>query len=163
MVAGVVAGAGFGAGCETRSRIELPWPTALSVRSTMAKAQSMNMTAHQVVALDRTFAAPRGPKAVWLPAPPKAPARSAALPLCSKTTIINTRQLATKNVGNNQKNQRESASLHPRTIIPAPINSATPHFIQPGISKTPLKIKDCRTNPRLQRVSDRRPPLLEIY
>ena len=140
--AGAVAGAGFGAGCETRSKIELPWPTALSVRSTMAKAHSMNMTAHQVVALERTFAAPRGPKAVWLPAPPKAPARSAALPLWSRTTIINTRQLATKNVGNNQKNQRESASLHPRTIIPAPINSATPHFIQPGISETSLKMKD---------------------
>jgi hypothetical protein len=118
----------------------------------MAKAHSMNMTAHHVVALERTFAAPRGPKAVWLPAPPKAPARSAALPLWSKTTMINTRQLATKNVGNNQKNQRESASLHPRTIIPAPIKSATPHFIQPGISKTSLKIKDCGINLPLQRI-----------
>ena len=63
-VAGVVAGAGFGAGFETFSRIELPWPTALSVRRTIAKAHSINMTAHQVVAFERTFAAPRGPKAV---------------------------------------------------------------------------------------------------
>ena len=63
-VAGAVAGAGFGAGFETFSRIELPWPTALSVRRTIAKAHSINMTAHHVVAFDRTFAAPRGPKAV---------------------------------------------------------------------------------------------------
>src|SRR5260370_40682462 len=106
----------------------------------MAKAQGMNMTAPHVGALERTLAAPRGPKAVWLPAPPKAPARSAALPLWSRTTTINTRQLATKNAGNTQKNQRESASLHPATIIPAPINSATAHFIQPGISKTSLEV-----------------------
>jgi hypothetical protein len=139
---GVVAGAGFGAGLETRSRIELPCPTALSVRSTMAKAQSMNMTAHHVVALERTLAAPRGPKAVWLPAPPNAPARSAALPLWSKTTTISTRQLAMKNAGNTQKNQRESASLHPAVIIPAPISRAMAHFIQPGILKTSLKTKD---------------------
>jgi len=126
---------GFGAGLETRSRIELPCPTALSVRSTMAKAQSINMTAHHVVALERTLAAPRGPKAVWLPAPPKAPARSAALPLWSRTTTINTRQLATKNAGNTQNNQRESASLHPAVIIPTPTNKAIAHFIQPGIYK----------------------------
>lgn len=138
--AGSFAGAGFEAGCETRSRMEPPWPTALSVRRTMAKAHSMNMTAHQVVALESTLAAPRGPKAVWLPAPPKAPARSAALPLWSRTTMISTRQFKMKNVGNNQKNQRESASFHPPTIIPAPINSATSHFIQPGILKTSLKI-----------------------
>ena len=146
VVEGVVAGAagvfaGLVAGCETRSRIELPWPTtALSVRRTMAKAHNMNMTAHQVVALESTLAAPREPKAVWLPAPPKAPARSAALPLWSSTTMISTRQFKMKNVGNNQKNQRESASFHPPTIIPAPINSATSHFIQPGILKTSLNI-----------------------
>jgi hypothetical protein len=130
--------------------MELPWPTALSVRSTMAKAHSMNMTAHHVVALERTLAAPRGPNAVWLPAPPKAPARSAALPLCSKTTTISTRQLAMKNVGNTQKNQRVSASFHPATIIPAPINKATAHFIQPGISKPHSKTKDREINPLLQ-------------
>src|SRR6266403_1313514 len=156
--AGVVAGAGFGAGFETRSRIELPCPTALSVRSTMAKAQSMNMTAHHVVALERTLAAPRGPKAVWLPAPPNAPARSAALPLWSRTTTINTRQLATKNAGNTQKSQRESASLHPAVIIPRPTNNAIAHFIQPGISKTSLKTKNGGINPlqaRLRKIHER--------
>jgi hypothetical protein len=116
----------------------------------MAKAHSMNMTAHHVVALERTLAAPRGPKAVWLPAPPKAPARSAALPLCNKTTTINTRQLAIKNVGNTQKNHRESPNFHPATIIPAPINKATAHFIQPGISKPHSKTKDDGINPLLK-------------
>src|SRR3984957_1343212 len=78
-----VTGAGFAgaaAGMENFSRIELPCPVALSVRRTRAMAQIMNITAHQVVACERSVAAPRGPKAVWLPAPPKAPARSAALP-----------------------------------------------------------------------------------
>jgi hypothetical protein len=55
----------------------------------------MNMTAHQVVARERNVVAPRGPKAVWLPEPPKAPARSAASPLCSKITPINTKQINT--------------------------------------------------------------------
>ena len=65
MGAGGFAGvAGFGAGFETFSRIELPCPTALSERSTNAMAQSINMMAHHVVAVDKTLAAPRGPKAV---------------------------------------------------------------------------------------------------
>src|SRR2546430_12590913 len=46
---------------------EPPSLTTSSVRRVMAKAQSINITAHQVVALDNTFAAPRGPNAVWLP------------------------------------------------------------------------------------------------
>jgi hypothetical protein len=54
---------------------------------------SINMMAHQVVALEKKVAAPRGPNAVWLPAPPNAPARSAASPLCSKTTIISVLQI----------------------------------------------------------------------
>ena len=33
----------------------------------------MNITAHHVVARERNVAAPRGPNAVWLPDPPKAP------------------------------------------------------------------------------------------
>src|SRR5213593_1332655 len=52
----------------------------------------MNRTAEIVVALVRTVAAPRLPSAVWLPPPPKAPARSAALPLCSRTTMIRMKQ-----------------------------------------------------------------------
>jgi hypothetical protein len=42
---------------------------------------NINITAHHVVARDKNVAAPRGPKAVWLPEPPNAPAISAACPL----------------------------------------------------------------------------------
>src|ERR1700731_4871741 len=87
-VAGVVAGVFLGAGLETCCSTEPPCTAAWSVRNTSARAQIMNMMAHQVVAWERIVAAPRGPNAVWLPAPPKAPARSAALPLCSNTTMI---------------------------------------------------------------------------
>src|SRR2546429_923617 len=73
----------------------------------MAKAHSMNMTAHHVVAFDRTLAAPRGPKAVWLPAPPKAPARSAALPLWSNTTMMSTRQFKTKKLESSHPAKRK--------------------------------------------------------
>ena len=48
----------------------------------------MNATADQVVALDNALAAPRGPKAVWLPCPPNAAEISPALPLCSRTTMM---------------------------------------------------------------------------
>ena len=47
---------------------------------------NMNRAAARVVALERTVADPRGPNAVCDPMPPNAPARSAALPLCSSTT-----------------------------------------------------------------------------
>jgi len=49
---------------------------------------NMNRTAETVVAFERAVAAPRGPKAVWLPMPPNAAARSPALPLCSSTTMM---------------------------------------------------------------------------
>src|SRR5712671_1254566 len=132
----VFGAAGFtGAGFENFSSTEPPCPTPLSVCSTRASAQTMNITAHQVVARESTVAAPRGPNAVWLPAPPKAPAMSAALPLCSSTTMIRNKQFTTKNVGNSHENQRESESRHPRTINANPAASATAHFIQPGIYK----------------------------
>jgi hypothetical protein len=53
---------------------------------------SMNATADQVVALDRTLAAPRGPNAVWLPWPPKAAEISPLFPLCSRTTMMMKKQ-----------------------------------------------------------------------
>ena len=49
---------------------------------------SMNTTAEIVVALLNAVAAPRGPKTVCDPMPPKAPAKSAALPLCSSTSTV---------------------------------------------------------------------------
>ena len=92
----------------------------------------MNITAHQVVACERTVAAPRGPNAVWLPAPPNAPARSAAFPLCSSTTMISTRQFRTKNAFSNHP-----ANRNPNTMIANPSKIATAHFIQPGIASAP--------------------------
>src|SRR5206468_10958908 len=140
----VFGAAGFtGAGFENFSSTDPP-STPLSVCSTSASAQTMNITAHQVVARESTVAAPRGPKAVWLPAPPKAPAMSAALPLCSNTTMIRNRQFTTKNVGNSHENQRESESLHPRTINANPATSAIAHFIQPGIPNL-TQAKDAAT------------------
>ena len=69
---------------------ELPEAEAVEFwRMVMAMDVSMNMIAHQVVAFERNVAAPRGPNAVWLPAPPNAPAKSAASPLWSNTTMIN--------------------------------------------------------------------------
>ena len=56
---------------------------------------SMKMIADQVVARERTEAAPRGPNAVWLPCPPKAAAKSPLFPLCSKTTAIRKKQTIT--------------------------------------------------------------------
>ena len=92
--AGVCAG---GAGCDfvvpgfTPDRTE-PEDAGLLLRRT-TKIESvmevtMNNTADQVVALDRAVAAPRGPKAVWLPMPPNAAAMSPLLPLCNSTTMI---------------------------------------------------------------------------
>ena len=52
-------------------------------------------TADIVVALERSVAEPRGPNAVCDPMPPNAPARSAAFPLCSNTTMIRKRQTTT--------------------------------------------------------------------
>jgi hypothetical protein len=58
----------------------------------------MKTMAHHVVARERNVAAPRGPKAVWLPAPPNAPAKSAALPLCNMITITSTKHTRTCSV-----------------------------------------------------------------
>jgi hypothetical protein len=52
------------------------------------------MAAHVVTLVSR-LAAPRGPNAVWDPWPPKAPARSALLPCCRRTTPIRIRQTIT--------------------------------------------------------------------
>ena len=89
---------------------------------------SMNMMAHHVVALDKNVAAPRGPKAVWLPAPPKAPAKSAASPLCSMITMIKSPQMITCNVTSIKYNFHPSA----RSANPTAIEIA--HFTSFGIA-----------------------------
>jgi hypothetical protein len=117
-----------GAGFENFSNTDPPCSTPLSERSTRANAHTMNIMAHHVVARESTVAAPRGPKAVWLPAPPKAPAMSAALPLCSSTTMIRNRQFTTKKVGRTQENQRESESLQPKAINANPATNEIAHL-----------------------------------
>lgn len=52
------------------------------------KASNINSAAATAVAFSNGFCAPRGPKAVWLPAPPKAAATSPPLPDCKSTTRI---------------------------------------------------------------------------
>jgi len=94
-----ITGAGGLAVFENCCNTELPEAAAVEFwRMVMAIDVSMNMIAHHVVALERKVAAPRGPNAVWLPAPPNAPAKSAASPLCSNTTMINRPQTRTCNV-----------------------------------------------------------------
>jgi len=55
----------------------------------------MNTIAEPVVAFESSVAEPRGPKAVCDPMPPNAPAKSAAFPLCSNTTMIRKTQTIT--------------------------------------------------------------------
>src|SRR5579864_2957541 len=96
---GAGAGAGWagavltGAFCRSKT---LPEEAALRVAKIASDSDVIMKTAAAiVVALDRTVADPRGPKAVWEPIPPKAPARSAALPLCSRTTTTRKKQTMT--------------------------------------------------------------------
>lgn len=56
---------------------------------------NINSAAAMVVAFDKTVAEPRGPNTVCEPMPPNAPARSAALPLCSSTTTARNKQTIT--------------------------------------------------------------------
>src|ERR1700722_5751190 len=116
----------------------------------------MKTMAHQVVARERNVAAPRGPTAVWLPAPPNAPARSAALPLCSIITAISTRQTSTCNVTST------GVYRQPIQIRPTATARDKPHFAHEGICcscfargamfalATLLKINDGRERLRIQ-------------
>jgi len=90
--------AGF-AGCDFVGEAFTPCSTEFVPECREAKTDSVievtiKMMADQVVARERTVAAPRGPNAVWLPMPPKAAAISPLLPLCSKTTMMRNKQTA---------------------------------------------------------------------
>ena len=99
--------AGAGAGCGVTGMLLVvvePWRCSTGVADTPAPRVatteseidvSMKTIAEIVVAFESSVADPRGPKAVCEPMPPKAPARSAALPLCSKTTMIRKRHTIT--------------------------------------------------------------------
>lgn len=91
-----VAGALAGAFEPWRSRTgaaEIPAPRVATIDNEIDV--TINTIAEIVVAFDNSVAEPRGPKAVCEPMPPKAPARSAAFPLCSRTTMIRKRHTIT--------------------------------------------------------------------
>jgi len=88
-----------GPGC--LSRIVLPTPDCRVARIDRDSEVTMNKIAEPVVALESAVADPRGPKAVWEPIPPNAPARSAAFPLCNKTTTMRNRHTTTCTIVNN--------------------------------------------------------------
>ena len=88
--------AGF-AGCDLAGAAFTPCSTEFEPLWRDAITESVievtiKMMADHVVALDRTEAAPRGPKAVWLPMPPKAAAISPLWALCSSTTMMRNKQ-----------------------------------------------------------------------
>src|SRR5579863_483881 len=91
--------AAAGPGC--LSRTVLPTPARRVARIDSDSDVTMNSIAEAVVALDSSVADPRGPNAVCEPIPPNAPARSAAFPLCSRTTTIRNRQIRTWRIVNN--------------------------------------------------------------
>src|SRR5215469_5753650 len=70
-----LAGAGFAgcvfAGCDLYFSSTEPGPLLRDAVTESVIEVIMKIIAHQVVALVNTVAAPRGPKAVWLPIPPK--------------------------------------------------------------------------------------------
>jgi hypothetical protein len=72
----VAAGLGLATAAGTWSRTPLR-PGRIMER---ARLVTMKTPARIVVALESTVADPRGPKAVWVPPPPKALARSCPLP-----------------------------------------------------------------------------------
>ena len=102
VVAGAVGGAVFtGTGvdvtpfgaagiafCGVDSNTEVPSPALRVARIESDNDVTINRIADIVVAFDNSVADPRGPNAVCEPIPPNAPARSAAFPLCSNTTMI---------------------------------------------------------------------------
>jgi hypothetical protein len=98
-----VAGAGAGVtgtevrvGCRSRAvPLPPPMPALLVARIDSEIDVSINTTVEIVVALESSVAEPRGPKAVCEPIPPNAPARSAALPLCKRITIIKNKHTIT--------------------------------------------------------------------
>jgi hypothetical protein len=89
------AGADAGADGFALSSTVLEAPALRVARIDSVSDVIMNNTADSVVAFDNNVAEPRGPNAVCDPMPPKAPARSAALPLCNSTTMIRKTQTRT--------------------------------------------------------------------
>jgi hypothetical protein len=83
----VAAGADFLAGALRSNTVPAP-PLLRDAKIDNVRDVHINTIAEIVVALESNVADPRGPKAVCDPMPPNAPAKSAALPLWSSTTMI---------------------------------------------------------------------------
>ena len=80
-------------GCGLFFSSTLPVPEPARVANTVRNNDvSINNAAATVVARDNAVAEPLGPNVVCEPIPPNAPAKSAALPLCSSTTTIKNKQ-----------------------------------------------------------------------
>src|SRR5450631_3714438 len=89
----VFGGAPLFAGADSSTVV--PRPALRVARIESESDVTMNRIAEIVVAFESSVAEPRGPKAVCEPMPPNAPARSAAFPLCSRTTRIKIKQTIT--------------------------------------------------------------------
>jgi len=94
-----VAGAEVCTGCRW-SAVPLPDPDPLVAIIESEIDVSMKTIVEIVVAFESSVAEPRGPNAVWEPIPPKAPARSAALPLCKRITTIRNKHTITCTIVN---------------------------------------------------------------
>jgi hypothetical protein len=130
---GFVGGVPNGCVC---SRIEPVLAEGVARLNERASDVAMKTMAHHVVARDRKVAAPRGPKAVWLPEPPNAPARSAALPLCNMMTITNQHgRDAPADPDQSGRDQKRCSPLSPRRHFHL--------FLSPKLStkKTPVQRK----------------------
>jgi len=91
--AGAFTGAVLGALTGRCSKTVLLLTELRAATTASVSEVTMNRLAATVVAFDSMVAEPRGPKAVCEPMPPKAPAKSAALPLWSNTTMTRKRQI----------------------------------------------------------------------
>ncbi len=92
--AGALTGAEFFTGCRCKA-VPPPDPCPFVAMIDSEIEVTMKTTAEIVVAFESSVAEPRGPNAVCDPIPPNAPARSAALPLCRRITIIRKRHTIT--------------------------------------------------------------------
>jgi len=87
------AGAGWVlTGCDLSPCNTDEGPPRLEAQMDKVMEVIMKATADQVVARESALAAPLGPKAVWLPCPPKAADMSPLLPLCKSTTMMMKKQ-----------------------------------------------------------------------
>jgi hypothetical protein len=99
---GAGAAAGFDAGCGVADGE--PSPTTdpdPKPGSENNNARNIKIAAAMIVAFSSGFCAPRGPNAVWLPAPPNAAATSPPFPDCKRMTRIRKTQTKTKITLNN--------------------------------------------------------------